>query len=382
MARRSSPRRFLQLLLLVVFVAVQKSVEMTKKSKEIFNSSASGTAIEQKKSKSHCQTLWFAGFYDGKSDISAYARYYAAALLSAQHSAPGLFQPVLLVGHLEEDRQSVPSEIQRVKDQFYHWVQEQGAIVIHRDSLTFQDVINQHNSQQPPHNRQGPFLRMDIPNIVQEHNLFNRDGICQHNDVVLYTDCDVLFVNMTTSSLEEAKDLVSGRHNNTQIVAYGPQSGKIHEAVNTGIMFFSVSKFGSRLKDLLSFGSERAFKFDSYDQGLMNAYFARKRSLRAILPLEWNYKAYWGQPTTSNGLPPHIIHFHGLKPEKILDCLASMDPESAICRNYRNPNHTVHRFYKAYETLTDMGFQADRGRLANQTLDQFNQYASSYDWDK
>jgi hypothetical protein len=75
---RSLPRRYLQLLLLVVVVlAVQKSVEMTKKSKEIDNSSASGTAIEQKQHKSHCRTLWFAGFYDGDSNVSDYARNYS-----------------------------------------------------------------------------------------------------------------------------------------------------------------------------------------------------------------------------------------------------------------------------------------------------------------
>jgi hypothetical protein len=41
-----------------------------------------------------------------------------------------------------------------------------------------------------------------------------------------------------------------------------------------------------------------------------------------------------------------------------------------------NPNSAAHHFWKAYKRLVDMGFQADGGRLANQTLDQFNQYAS------
>mmetsp|Transcript_17508 Transcript_17508/g.37872 ORF Transcript_17508/g.37872 Transcript_17508/m.37872 type:complete len:515 (+) Transcript_17508:20-1564(+) len=322
----------------------------------------------------HCQTLWFAGFYDGGVHVNEYARFYSAALLSAKESAPGLFQPILLVGHLEEDRDSIPPEVQRVKDQFYQWVQDQGGTVIHRDRLSFQEVINQYYSDHAPSHRQGPFFRLDIPNIVMEHKLLEREGVCQHDDIVLYTDCDVLFMNVTASSLAEAKGLVSSNDTNYDIVAYGPQQQKQNVAWNTGVMFLSVSKFGSKVQNILRFGLGRAFKFISFDQGLMNAYFNQKWYQRAILPLEWNYKAYWGQPSTSNpkSTPARIVHFHGPKPYgKTLDCLASMNPFSSICLG--NTLHT---------SLIDTGFQADGGLFANQTLERFYQYVNSCDWEQ
>ena len=130
---------------------------------------------------------------------------------------------MILIGHLEEDRTKVPDKVQLIKDQFYQWLHEQGAIVIHRDKLTFQEVIDQYYSDEHPNHRQGPFIRMDIPNIIQEHKLFDVEGICQHNDVVLYTDCDVLFMEVSEMMLEKAKNLVSGSSNNTPIVAYGPE---------------------------------------------------------------------------------------------------------------------------------------------------------------
>ena len=142
---------------------------------------------------------------------------------------------------------------------------------------------------------------------------------------------------------------------------------------NTGVMFFSVSKFGQQLPHLLNFGREHSFKFKAFDQGLMNAFFAKKPFLRATLPKEWNYKAYWGLPQLplSDDDKPRIIHFHGPKPYgNGLDCLASMEPSLNICA----------QVIDAYKQLVDRGFKADRGLLANHTVDRFYRLVGSYDW--
>ena len=316
-----------------------------------------------------CKTLWFAGFYDGNVGIDKYAYFYSVALLSAQEKAPGLLQPVLLVGHLEENRNNTTPEIQRTKEQFYKWVESKGGIVIHKDRLSFQDVINKHYNNDPPSHRQGPFFRLDIPNIIDEHKLFDRDGICQHNDVVLYTDCDVLFTNITISTLEITKNMVSSQNKNTKaIITYGPESHKSRKTcTNTGVMFFSSLQFGARINEILEFGANHSFDFSAYDQGLLNAYF-RQNGLCTFLRPAWNYKAYWGDADESD---IWLIHFHGPKPDgRTLDCLASGNLNSTTCSGKDGA---------PYENLVRKGLDADGGHLANKTLMKIYGYTELYD---
>ena len=54
--------------------------------------------------------------------------------------------------------------------------------------------------------------------------------MCQNLDVIMYTDCNVLFMNITASLLEEAKDLVSVHNGNTECISYEPQQKKRKEA--------------------------------------------------------------------------------------------------------------------------------------------------------
>lgn len=337
----------------------------------------SNVSVHDEDKTNACKTLWFSGFYDGRDHIDNYARFYSAALLSANQqlaksssNRSTLLQPVLLVGHLEENKNATPAHVQQAKDSFYQWVESQGGIVLHRDRLSFQATIDRYYSHVGVSHRQGPFFRLDIPNIIMEQNLLERNGVCRHNDAVLYTDCDVLFMNVTPSSLEMAKKLVSG--SSPQIVAYGPQQDKRHKAWNTGVMFFSASRFGNLVNDILSFGEANSFKFISFDQGLLNSYFTANQHSRAILNLEWNYKAYWG---VGNKDTIRIIHFHGPKPDgSTLDCLASMDSNSDICKS-GNDGYP-------YVKLVEQGFQSDGGFLANRTLIRFQEFAKSYDWDK
>ena len=323
-----------------------------------------------------CRTLWFAGFFDGDNYLNAYAQLYSIALLSSLQAAPGLLQPVLLVGHLEEDKKQISLEVQREKDRFYRLVQEQGAIVIHRDENSFQEILNQYYGYHPPSLRQGPFLRMDIPTIILEHRLFDIEGVCTDDDTVIYTDSDVLFLNLTQTSLEEAKDIVNGSGNSSAFVAYGPEHKKNEVSVNTGVMLFSPGNFGRHLADILEFGSTHNFEFQSLDQGLLNAYFDTKPTLRAFLPFEWNYKCYWGYPDATES-PPRIIHFHGPKPRRgnQLECLASMNRTSPTCELAKE-----HPVWSAYEPLINIGFSRDGGQLANKTLELCNEFISNSTW--
>ena len=42
---------------------------------------------------------------------------------------------------------------------------------------------------------------LDIPVIIKEFSLFDIEGICTHDDTVIYTVSDVLFLDLTQTSL-------------------------------------------------------------------------------------------------------------------------------------------------------------------------------------
>ena len=73
------------------------------------------------------------------------------------------------------------------------WAKEQGGIVITVDQLSFQeDVVRWHPGVGVEH-LVGPYLRMEIPALVENHSLFSLPHVCQQ--YVLYTDCDIIFSN-------------------------------------------------------------------------------------------------------------------------------------------------------------------------------------------
>ena len=98
-----------------------KQQEMTNKKDSAVETAAQAAVTEAKQVA--CKTLWFAGFYDGFDRVNEYARFYSNALLSA----PDLFQPILLVGHQNEEQHNVSQEIKEAKGKFYAFAEEHGA---------------------------------------------------------------------------------------------------------------------------------------------------------------------------------------------------------------------------------------------------------------
>jgi hypothetical protein len=54
--------------------------------------------------------------------------------------------------------------------------------------------------------KQGPYLRLGIPDVATEHNLFELPGKAICRDVVLYTDSDVLIWNVTHDALKSPEN--------------------------------------------------------------------------------------------------------------------------------------------------------------------------------
>ena len=302
-----------------------------------------------------CRRLWFAGFHAGNESFDLYAKYYSVALTSA----PEFVQPVLVLGHLGLDVN--PNATAPELGVFRAWTQSHGVIVIDLPKLSFQSIISEQFAQIHDYDPndpycQGPWMRMDIPNVIEDYDLFSLPGICP--DKVLYTDADVIFYDISKSSLEEAMDLVSEEVS----LAYGPEAGKNDGPFNTGVMMVHVEGFRQIVPKILDFGSRRNFPDPAFDQGLINAFFLAERPKgRTALEPSWNYKAYWGRKP---GERVEIMHFHGPKPGRGLDCCASGSVESPACsRDFFYREH--------YLPLAEIAFRSDGGALARELLETF-----------
>ncbi|WP_074945281.1 glycosyltransferase [Succinivibrio dextrinosolvens] len=134
----------------------------------------------------------------------------------------------------------------------------------------------------------GTFMRLDIPFIEKEESY------------VLYADIDVMFMaDLNLESLTKPK-----------VLMVGPEFKKtIQEAgyFNAGIIYFNVEEM--RKKSELIFKQLENHIPNStglFDQGYLNEFCLEDYE---ELPLEYNWKPYWG--TNDNA---RIIHFHGIKP--------------------------------------------------------------------
>jgi hypothetical protein len=307
-----------------------------------------------------CKTLWFAGFHIGKEgSFARYSMTYAASLESSLLNAPGIVQPVVMLGTYNVKEEDVHSES---VEAFRQWAQKRGALVFTLQNFSFQDVMELHIHREPSSQKQGPFLRLGIPDVVSEHKLFELPGKAICRDAVLYTDSDVLFWNVTYDSLQSARDLVGSDRD--AYVAYGPQAKKNKDTRNTGVMMMHVQKFKENIPKILDFGIKKRFRYGEtnhwHDQDLLNGFFKieANRNQRQHLPYDWNYKVYWGSESHGGA---KIVHFHGMKPGILIECLASMDRHSSHCNE-------SHPSWPHYAGLMREGFQNDGGQFANETM--------------
>jgi hypothetical protein len=89
-----------------------------------------------------------------------YIRDYARALSWTKLNAADTLQPVLLLGRYGLEENPNISQVGK-------WAKQQGAIVITVDKLSFQDdVVWWHKGMGVDH-LQGPYMRMDIPQLTK-----------------------------------------------------------------------------------------------------------------------------------------------------------------------------------------------------------------------
>jgi lipopolysaccharide biosynthesis glycosyltransferase len=204
---------------------------------------------------------------------------------------------------------------------FIDEIRRMGATVIRHKSSLADAIANTENANGWHKNiATGANLRLDIP-IIEKKDPF-----------VLYTDCDVMFLKHP--KVDEAPEYF----------AAAPEHDKTNWSfANTGVMVINVENMRRDHSALIDFAAPRLNTFGplgkgTYDQGILNAYYARRWSR---LPLEMNWKPYWGiNPNAS------IIHYHGPKPQFVEAIHEGRDvPPVYRSLHARDPN--------AYRTLLD-----------------------------
>lgn len=207
-------------------------------------------------------------------------------------------------------------------DDLTDWLESKGVtIVYHRSSLS--ELIQSCESDKVNKNTaMGAYLRLDIPIILKKLSITD--------DVVLYTDCDVIFVK----DIEYTKT--------PKFFAIAPEFNSRPERpyFNTGVMFINAIEFTESHSSLMNFIKQIGdlSKFGDYDQGAVNHFYSNR-----FTELEWNYN--W-RPYFGINPDAVIVHYHGLKIKDIASTIENKGHAIPIYNQlfYSNPDAYMYYF--------------------------------------
>lgn len=167
------------------------------------------------------------------------------------------------------------------ENELTNWLQDKGANIInHR--VSFYNLLK-YNDSNLLNIAQGAFLRCDIPIIENE------------DEFILYTDCDILFLKDIKWDFKP------------EYFACAPQVDKNNfKHFNSGVMLMNVKKLKESHEKFCEFIIKNIDLLSTFDQTAYQIFYSGKCSK---LPIEYNFKPYWGIDEVAA-----IIHFHGCKP--------------------------------------------------------------------
>ena len=311
-----------------------------------------------------CKMLAFSGLHLGPQSrcwankTGGYRQLYAVQLKSMLHNAGDTLHPVVVVSSLYlNTTNDSDDDIQK----YIRWLDRAGATVIHIQGLSFQKYIP--NRVDMDH-QVGPFIRLDIPQLIHQYDLFHVEpNICP--DSVLYTDTDSLWVNPI--SFQDTWELrLRLELQPEKILSYGRQQSIAPSRHNTGVMVIDVQRFSKAWPDMLDFARFNLSEFPGHDQIWLNQYFRSSPELQEqvdVLPLYWNWKAYWRVEPSNWDAHLKVLHFHGPKPGRFLD-------ETATCQVDIVFNKTLNPQYRALSkesVCCDGGRSMERARQLYET---------------
>lgn len=111
-----------------------------------------------------------------------------------------------------------------------------------------------------------------------------------NQDVVLYTDADILFYRQFNPCQVDLP----------QVIAIGPEMDRVANSWselnwNAGVLIINLQGFAAVLPNMMQWANSRHWDFDAADQSMLNEYFpAVYGQPLDPLPDIYNWKGYWG----------------------------------------------------------------------------------------
>lgn len=135
------------------------------------------------------------------------------------------------------------------------------------------------------------FLRTEIPYLCKKLDFKDK--------YVMYTDYDVIFEKSDYSDLNTFTP---------KYFAACPETNKENwSMINSGVMLMNIYNLLNEDNIIIDHINKNLDNYKGYDQSMFNSLYKNKWSK---LPLEYNWKPYWGINNNAK-----IIHFHGAKPK-------------------------------------------------------------------
>jgi len=181
------------------------------------------------------------------------------------------------------------------------WMQGQGVTIIHWRSSLYEDlrsIAAKFQNEGYFTIGAGAFLRTELPEIAQRHNIAD--------DYLLYTDCDVMFLSDVTKGLSGLRP---------KFFSVAPEFIKFdYIRMNTGVMVMNMPRLTELHQSFQQYIRKNLPRLvlESFDQCAYRRFF-KSRFIRLpkwqMLPHSYNWKPYWGDFRKGS-----IVHFHGPKP--------------------------------------------------------------------
>jgi hypothetical protein len=225
-------------------------------------------------------------WYFALTEDSTAFRQYAEMIMVAVHTARKVTS---LVPHCIYDGNG---------NDFPNWLEKHNVRIVRHRSFVREALEELGREKGNPHLAaalSGAFSRIELPEIVARAGGAGR---------VLYTDCDVMFLDEVVPELEA---------NACRYFAVAPESVRDdYVNMNTGVMLMNTERLRESLPQFRDYVSQNlaALEAESWDEAAYR-WFYRDESgpLWDRLRPELNWKPYWGECAQAK-----IIHFHGPKP--------------------------------------------------------------------
>jgi lipopolysaccharide biosynthesis glycosyltransferase len=225
-------------------------------------------------------------WYFALTEDSTAFRQYAEMIMVAVHTARNVtsLEPHCIYDGNEND--------------FTAWLTRRNVKIIHHRSFIREALEELGRRKKNPHLAaalSGAFSRIELPEIVEHGG---------GGDRILYTDCDVMFIDDVVPELEATA---------CRYFAVAPESDRDdYVNMNTGVMLMNTERLRESLPLFRDYVSQNlaALEAESWDEAAYRWFYRNENGpLWDRLRPELNWKPYWGENANAK-----IIHFHGPKP--------------------------------------------------------------------